>query len=134
MRVDRSTRKERVRELMEEYIEAGQPVEAAWVAYCYRYAPEGMPKDQFDDMRETFFAGATFVFSTITENARQSKGMPTPGPDWSTCRKSAGNCGPMSTRCCRPWAMPEDAKTPGGGLGDEPGVSHTQHTNEATPV
>ena len=79
MRVDRSTRKERVRELMEEYLEAGQPVEAAWVAYCYRYAPEGMPKDQFDDMRETFFAGATFVFSTITDNARQSKGMPTPG-------------------------------------------------------
>ena len=79
MRVDRSTRKERVRELMEEYLEAGQPVEAAWVAYCYRYAPEGLDREQWEDMRETFFAGATFVFSTITDNARQSKGMPTPG-------------------------------------------------------
>ena len=77
MRVDRSTKKARVKELMQEYIDAGRSVEAAWVADCYRYAPQGIDKEQFDDMRETFFAGATFVFSTITENARQSKGMPT---------------------------------------------------------
>ena len=77
MKIDRSTNKKWFQILMEEHIANGRPVEAAWLGYCYCNAPQDVDIEQLEDMRRVFFAGATFLFTTVTDSARQSRGMPT---------------------------------------------------------
>jgi hypothetical protein len=69
---------EQLRKLIAEYQEGGHYIEAAFVQYCMKFTPShAMNEDLFEDLRATFFGGATFIFSSIVENAAKSRGHPT---------------------------------------------------------
>jgi len=68
---------EQLRKLIATYEDEGLYVEAGFIQFCMRFAPKDMGDDQFEDLRATFFGGATFIFGSITENAAKSRGRPT---------------------------------------------------------
>lgn len=51
--------------LSRELIDQGKLIESGWVAMRLQSVNPGAPKDQLDDMRMAFFAGAQHLFGSI---------------------------------------------------------------------
>ena len=68
---------EQLRKLIANYQAEGLHVEAGFIQFCMKFVPRTASEEQFDDLRTTWFGGATFVFSSIVENAAKSRGHPT---------------------------------------------------------
>ncbi len=51
--------------LARQLIEQGSLIEAGWVSMRQLTLPQDTPKDQLEQMRETFFAGAQHVFGSM---------------------------------------------------------------------
>jgi hypothetical protein len=70
-------RKEQLNKAVAELTADGLHTDAAFIRFCIKFTPHYISEEQYDDMRETFFAGAVFIFSTIVENAARARGVPT---------------------------------------------------------
>jgi len=55
----------------------GLPIEAGWVSYCSDRVSEKASAPQRDDMREAFFAGASYTIARLMAEVGMDNGQPT---------------------------------------------------------
>jgi hypothetical protein len=68
--------REELVEAIRECLENGQPLEASWLIFASKVLPDGVARGQFEDMRTSFFAGATCLFTEMCKRSLSNRGEP----------------------------------------------------------